>query len=77
MRRPPLSEFWDSTSWGTLWCLAMIVMVLTFIAALADGWSLGPALIVSLIAGPGWLAILTFLGLLCWLFGWGYNEYPW
>jgi hypothetical protein len=77
MRRPPLSEVWDARLWGTLWGFAMVVMVLVSVAALFDGWSVDRAVVVGLIAGPGHLAALTFLGLLCWVFGWGFDDYPW
>jgi len=77
VRRPPLSEAWDNKLWGALWGIAMIVMVLASIGALFDGWTLDRALVIGLIAGPGGLASLTFLGLLCWVFGWGFDEYPW
>jgi hypothetical protein len=77
MRRPPLSKAWDPTFWGTMWAVAMIFMVLVSMGALLDGWSLDRALVIGLIAGPGGLAGLTFLGLLCWVFGWGFDDYPW
>jgi len=77
MRRPPLSEAWDNRLWGGLWGVAMIVMVLASMGALFDGWSLDRALVIGLIAGPGGLACLTFLGLLCSVFGWGFDDYPW
>ena len=55
----------------------MVVMVLSSMGALFDGWSLDRALVIGLIAGPGWLAMLTFLGLICWVLGWGFDDYPW
>jgi hypothetical protein len=75
MKRPPLSEAWDNKLWGALWGVAMIVMVLASIGALLDGWTLDRGLVIGLIAGPGGLASLTFLGLLCWVFGLGFDEY--
>jgi hypothetical protein len=52
----------------------MIVMVFASMGALFHGWSLDHALAIGLIAGPGRLAILTFLGLLCWAIGWGDDD---
>jgi hypothetical protein len=77
MRRPPLSEAFDPIFWGKMWGIAKVVLVLVLIGALFDGWSLDRALIIGLIAGPRDLALLTFLGLLCWIFGWGFDDYPW
>jgi hypothetical protein len=77
MRRPPLSEAWDPTFWGKMWGFAVAVMVLVSTAAPFEGWSLDRALIIGLICGPGHLVLLTFLGVLCWAFSWGFNDYPW
>jgi hypothetical protein len=60
-----------------MWLIAMAVMVLASIGALFDGWPVDRALLHGLIAGPGYLAFLSVLGLLCWVFGWGFNDYPW
>jgi hypothetical protein len=77
MRRPPLSETWDRTNWGTVWAVALTVMVLGSIGAVFDGKPLLDALLFGLVIGPGWLVVITFAGILCWVFGWGYDDYPW
>ena len=77
MRRPPLSEVWESTNWGALWAVALTVMVLGLIATSFEGWPLFNSLFFGLAIGPGWLVVISLIGLLSWVVGWGYDDYPW
>lgn len=69
MQRPDLETLWADTPWGGLWAMAFIVATGALIAALLDGWTLGASIVVGLLAGPGWLAICTCVGLICWACG--------
>lgn len=60
-----------------MWAVALMVMVLGAAAAMFDGWPLLQSMLLGLIIGPGWLAVASVFGLLCWVFGRGYKEYPW
>ena len=60
-----------------MWAVAMTVMVLGAIATTFDGWPMRDALLFGLAIGPGWLFVISMVGLLGWVFGWGYDDYPW
>jgi hypothetical protein len=57
-----LGRLWQETPWGHLWAAAIIVMIGAFLGALVDGFGLGKAVIVGILCGPGFLALLTILG---------------
>jgi hypothetical protein len=48
-------------------------MVIGIVLAIIDGWNVTKAVIYGLLVGPGWLALLTIVGFVMWLFGWGSN----
>jgi hypothetical protein len=53
---------WNSTPWGTLWAIAMTIMVMSIAGWLLYGYSLKESLVLGLISGPGWLVCFTIVG---------------
>ena len=69
--RNPWGQLWSETPWGKLWATAVIIMVATTVLGVVfEGVGISKAVTVGLFAGPGWLAVLTLLGLILNAFGW-------
>jgi hypothetical protein len=69
MQRFDPTTAWAQTPWGALWAFALIVAACGIGACLMEGWTLGAAITLGLLIGPGWLAFTTCASLIYWFFG--------